>query len=77
MQLLPGLGRVKVRRIRDAFEKPFQYTASTQTILATQDSMKISNEKSDHDIDNAKSVNSKHRPESPVWDIELDLNDSD
>jgi DNA excision repair protein ERCC-1 len=64
MQLLPGLGRVKVRRIKDAFERQF-YPRSVTTEVADKASGT-----SDHP--QATRENSRRDP-SPVWDMELDL----
>ena len=53
--LCPGFGQVKVRRLREAFDKPFHVGQSGNKPVSAV----------------------AHRPPSPVWDIELDLNDSD
>jgi len=78
MQLLPGLGRIKVRRIKDAFEKPFyphaigKDTSETMPSVGVHSGINQPKEAARTDIAQPKS-----REPSPVWDIELDLNPSD
>jgi len=80
MQLLPGLGRVKVRRIKDAFEKPFY------PHVATSITSEETTERRPHfqGLRGGSPILDAHDPEkvverhiSPVWDIEMDLNPSD
>ncbi|KAJ7579146.1 restriction endonuclease type II-like protein [Mycena floridula] len=75
LQNLPGFGQVKVKNVKNAFEKPFRNNAtSSLALLASQ---------ADKDARSAAKRKGKEldpepprraREESPVWDIELDLN---
>lgn len=85
MQLLPGLGRVKVRRIKDAFEKPFYPRSAdgvstsdrlTSAIQGKQKALSFSSQLPSQSGDDTLSrPPAANRPPSPVWDIELDLNE--
>jgi DNA excision repair protein ERCC-1 len=80
---------VKVRRIKDAFEKPFRNNSTTSlNVSATQQPLLHSSlrpRKEDlvagpSSADKGKQKETEApsrqaRPPSPVWDIELDLND--
>ena len=88
LQKLPGFGQVKVRRIKDAFEKPFRSNAtSSVTFVASQHLAPASGSSlyrtptpmdgSDMEGKETEEKLAPHRrPPSPIWDIELDLNDS-
>ncbi|EGN99898.1 hypothetical protein SERLA73DRAFT_180183 [Serpula lacrymans var. lacrymans S7.3] len=85
LQNLPGFGQVKVRRIKDAFEKPFRNKAtSTLSSLGTQPRTSQSTiAEAGHstagiadegDLNTIKPAPvAVPREPSPVWDIELDL----
>jgi len=75
MQLLPGLGRVKVRRIKDAFEKPF-YPRPVGTDKRGP-SMEVQSLNKQPQAAHTPQIQPKSREPSPIWDIELDLNPSD
>ncbi|KAF5393270.1 hypothetical protein D9757_000628 [Collybiopsis confluens] len=66
---LPGFGQVKVKNIKNAFEKPFRNHATSS--LAFMASSQESKETDDVIQDGGED---DRRDPSPVWDIELDLN---
>ncbi|KIK67365.1 hypothetical protein GYMLUDRAFT_217587 [Collybiopsis luxurians FD-317 M1] len=72
---LPGFGQVKVKNLKNAFEKPFRNHATNT--LAFMASSQKSKEKSDTIQDgDGRPTSPSYRPPrdpSPVWDIELDL----
>ncbi|THU78078.1 DNA repair protein rad10 [Dendrothele bispora CBS 962.96] len=84
---LPGFGQVKVKNIKNAFEKPFrnQVTNTLASMASTQDPSleAIVTDDDAKDDENpgsggmAQSSGGNHRGRvrepSPVWDIELDL----
>ncbi|KZT43549.1 DNA repair protein rad10 [Sistotremastrum suecicum HHB10207 ss-3] len=89
MHNLPGLGQVKVRRIKDAFEKPF-WNNSTNSTFKTRESADITrpqikeNQPMESESESATTnpqQDGRGRATSPTWDIELDpsasLPDSD
>ncbi|PPQ67270.1 hypothetical protein CVT25_005854 [Psilocybe cyanescens] len=71
LQNLPGFGQVKVKNIRNAFEKPFRNQATGSLSLLS------SQARSQTVPDNGGTVRNLHqtatREDSPVWDIELDI----
>jgi len=78
LQSLPGFGQVKVKRMKDAFEKPFRNKSATSLLTYVP-----SREHDATDRDQATSVvptgslqqvSRRSRSASPPWDIELDLN---
>ena len=88
---LPGFGQVKVKRIKDAFEKPFrgnpssilpfssqrlsqpdEASSSTAAGSSKQDKGKQHSDTSDVGANSKTRVRLPREP-SPVWDIELDL----
>ncbi|KIJ40933.1 hypothetical protein M422DRAFT_32048 [Sphaerobolus stellatus SS14] len=91
---LPGLGQLKVRRLREAFHKPFNSHAPTalDTFVKKTTKFPSTNVSGNHEdtvedpsVTGPKPSSSstdqpaRNRPPrspSPVWDIELDLNDS-
>jgi len=82
MQLLPGLGKIKVRRIKDAFERPFHppsigvHHNVGESVHAQ--SLRIEYNFRSPDGGSAKTTGeAPEREVSPIWDIELDLNPSD
>lgn len=87
---LPGFGQVKVRRMRDAFEKPFRNKATGIIPFASQH--QLPQERQNTAITGSAAATDKGkgkakettratpaapppREPSPMWDIELDLND--
>ncbi|KIM75474.1 hypothetical protein PILCRDRAFT_827178 [Piloderma croceum F 1598] len=85
LQALPGFGQVKVKKIKDAFEKPFRNHA-TSTLLSTYNTASASTVVCDTDGKGKGKEKATSQPESstttrirpprepsPVWDIELDL----
>ena len=90
LQNLPGFGQVKVKRIKDAFEKPFRNNATSALPLPSQQAQVLQNVPSTSELrpslrPSATSLDDDEylpqrerapREASPTWDIELDLNDS-
>jgi DNA excision repair protein ERCC-1 len=68
LQSLPGFGQVKVKRIKDAFEKPFRPNVTSSVASASEVSAQPSS--GSKGKEKADSVPARS---SPVWDIELDL----
>ena len=84
LQTLPGFGRVKVRRIKDAFEKPFRNQSTSAAFsLGSQASpappQNLANEllmganAKGKEKEASLASSPPDREPSPVWDIELDL----
>lgn len=88
LQNLPGFGQAKVKNLKAAFEKPFRNNA-TDSLSSSASQLKKSarddevagpskyNEKRREDLEHLRQVTANRPPRepSPVWDIELDLND--
>jgi len=86
LQNLPGFGQVKVKNIKNAFDKPFRNNAtSSLAFLASQPPPSTSVDMGLAVSPTAQEINQSHmhaqeketipsRAESPEWDIELDLN---
>lgn len=85
---LPGFGQVKVKRLKDAFEKPFrtsstnaissQAQALSQTSASVAGPSTVDKGKGKETATNTASEMApppRPREPSPAWDIELDLND--
>jgi DNA excision repair protein ERCC-1 len=84
LQMLPGFGQVKVKKIKDAFERPFRHNA-TSTLPSTFEAEKLNsatgNEKSKgkevaRSLPESSTTGDYPRPPrepSPIWDLELDL----
>ncbi|CAL1706941.1 unnamed protein product [Somion occarium] len=84
---LPGFGQVKVKRIKDAFEKPFRNNATSalpfaqfQPTSTTQVASTTAAEALAEGVlevsTNEPAPSHPAREPRPVWDIELDLNES-
>ncbi|KAH7888765.1 restriction endonuclease type II-like protein [Phlebopus sp. FC_14] len=86
LQNLPGFGQVKVRRIKDAFEKPFRNNATSATFsLGSQVAIP---QATTSEVDEGAQLadlkgkgkeiptraSTPARSASPAWDIELNLN---
>jgi len=89
LQNLPGFGQVKAKRIVDAFERPFRNNAtSTLTSQARLDRSTYLDNGKDKARERSTPMTSTSplpqalvkprapREPSPMWDIELDLNES-
>lgn len=74
LQNLPGFGQVKVRRLKDAFEKPFRTSQSQSAPHNTQRVPEAPTTTQSADDTSSSGVRGTREP-SPVWDIELDLNE--
>ncbi|KAI6157766.1 restriction endonuclease type II-like protein [Pisolithus tinctorius] len=96
LQNLPGFGQVKVKRIKEAFEKPFHNKTANATLSLMLSVTPRRTRSPVQDAELGSSISSppplsdmpdftretkpqrgRSRPASPVWDIELDLNESD
>ncbi|TFK44768.1 restriction endonuclease type II-like protein [Crucibulum laeve] len=84
LQNLPGFGQVKVRNIRNAFDKPVRNHATTSlSALASQSRTQQTSattattigESSTSTILEPSQLRRLPRSPSPVWDIELDLDE--
>jgi DNA excision repair protein ERCC-1 len=87
LQTLPGFGRVKVKKIKDAFEKPFRNDATstlqTRSIFDASSSTGPNTNSSDGQdketvislLESDMTTRDRPRPRepSPVWDLELEL----
>jgi len=92
LNLCPGFGKVKARRVKDAFDKPF-YPGRKAPTVSSQSKGKGKERAQEHDVEipsidtNAEGIVLGEAEEdaiphagrefSPDWDIELDLNGSD
>jgi hypothetical protein len=75
LQSLPGFGQVKVKNIKNAFEKPFrnQTTTSLSTITQMRKSaVQVSSQVNAVHHDQPTGSGHVSRESSPIWDIELD-----
>jgi DNA excision repair protein ERCC-1 len=83
---LPGFGQVKVKNIKNAFDKPVRNKATRtlpttasqdQRVLASrdQDTVAQSTSKKGKEKEPSTGLGRPARDPSPVWDIELDLDD--
>ncbi|KAF9012392.1 restriction endonuclease type II-like protein [Cyathus striatus] len=73
LQNLPGFGQVKIKNIKNAFEKPFKNKSTTLTSQPIPRGSSVIPEVSD----STSHVTRPRRESSPEWDIELDLNKTD
>ncbi|KAF7361819.1 DNA excision repair protein ERCC-1 [Mycena venus] len=75
LQNLPGFGQVKVRNIKNAFEKPIRNNATnTLDMLASQAKDKGKGKAKEVEEDPPAASSSRPpRPPSPIWDLERDL----
>ncbi|EMD37394.1 hypothetical protein CERSUDRAFT_114066 [Gelatoporia subvermispora B] len=91
LQSLPGFGQVKARRMKDAFEKPFRTGTTSALSFQPTQSKPASQAPASQSVkgkERARTPPFEHesgppmkrprppREQSPVWDIELDLNGS-
>jgi DNA excision repair protein ERCC-1 len=91
LQNLPGFGQVKVKRMKDAFERPFRNNATTSLVFpAFEGPVHSASSKGkgkevalrapspvwDIELDSDPATNEAALPDS-TWEIELDLNESD
>jgi len=89
LQNLPGFGQVKVKKIKDAFEKPFRHNATSSLSFVASQTSGQAKRSADPSMDLSKKGKGKEkldtvpstsqrppREPSPVWDIESDPEDS-
>ena len=70
LQSLPGFGQVKVKNVKNAFEKPFRnQTTAPLSISQTHKSGESSQAEVAHHDQPTGHIS---RQSSPIWDIELD-----
>lgn len=87
LQQLPGFGQVKVRRVKEAFERPFRHNVTSSLSQATALSLRASQQSKGKEkaawpssaadytsVQDRSEPGPRRRPLSPVWDIELDSN---
>ncbi|EAU91778.2 DNA excision repair protein ERCC-1 [Coprinopsis cinerea okayama7 len=87
LQNLPGFGQVKVKNMKNAFEKPFRNNA-TSTLTSSQSQARAPGPSSQRETQGASAARNSNmeagtslatqrrrgnRSPSPAWDIELDL----
>jgi len=68
LQRLPGFGQVKVKNLKNAFEKPFR----NQTTAPISVSQTHNNPGESSTVHHDQPVGQLAREPSPIWDIELD-----
>jgi DNA excision repair protein ERCC-1 len=72
LQSLPGFGQVKVKNIKNAFEKPFR-NQTTASLSVSQTRKSGTSESSQAEaVHHDQPTGHVSRESSPVWDIELD-----
>jgi DNA excision repair protein ERCC-1 len=72
LQSLPGFGQVKVKNIKNAFEKPFR-NQTTASLFISQTRKSGARESSQAEVvHNDQPTGHVSRESSPIWNIELD-----
>ena len=72
LQSLPGFGQVKVKNIKNAFEKPFRnQTTTSLSISQTRKSVALETSQAEA-VHGDQPPGHVSREPSPVWDIELE-----
>jgi len=72
LQSLPGFGQVKVKNIKNAFEKPFRnQTTSSLSISQTRNPVVPGSSQAEA-VHHEQPTGHVSRESSPIWDIELD-----
>jgi len=71
LQSLPGFGQVKVKNIKNAFEKPFR-NQTTAPLFMSQ-TCKLGESSQTGIVHHDQPTHHVSREPSPIWDIELDL----
>ena len=71
LQSLPGFGQVKVKNIKNAFEKPFR-NRTTTSLSISQTRKPGARESSQAEAVHHDPTDHVSRESSPIWDIELD-----
>ncbi|KAJ7084484.1 restriction endonuclease type II-like protein [Mycena belliarum] len=79
LQNLPGFGQVKVKNIKNAFEKPIRNNATNTLDMFTSHAKGKAKEREEqasgsHPSQSVPIPDPSSKPLSPPWDIELDLN---
>ncbi|EPQ57397.1 DNA repair protein rad10 [Gloeophyllum trabeum ATCC 11539] len=72
LQALPGFGQVKVRRMKDAFERPFRNSATSILSYTTSQPRASQNDKGE---EKGKEPTVPDRDPSVLWDDDIDLGD--
>ena len=72
LQSLPGFGQVKVRNIKNAFEKPFRNQATTSLLKSQSHKPAVRESSQAEAVHHEQPTGHVSRESSPIWDIELD-----
>ncbi|KAJ6593987.1 restriction endonuclease type II-like protein [Mycena capillaripes] len=72
LQNLPGFGQVKVKNIKNAFEKPIRNQATNTLDMLTSQAKGKGKAREEEELPVSSSSRPQRAP-SPVWDIERDL----
>ena len=72
LQSLPGFGQVKVRNIKNTFEKPFRNQATTSLLKSQSHKPSIRESSQAEAVRHERPTGHVSRESSPIWDIELD-----
>ena len=70
LQTLPGFGQVKVKNVKNAFEKPFRNQATAP--LSISQTRKSGESSQAEAVLHDQPTGHVFRESSPIWDIELD-----
>jgi len=72
LQNLPGFGQVKVKNIKNAFEKPFRNQATSSLSQSRSQGKRPATQQSTSQQDQQLPPPVSQRAESPAWDIEYE-----
>ena len=72
LQSLPGFGQVKVKNIKNAFEKPFRNQTTTSLSISQTHKSVVRESSQAEAVHHDQPTGHVSREPSPVWDIELD-----
>ena len=72
LQSLPGFGQVKVKNIKNAFEKPFRNQTTTSLSKSQTRNPVVPESSQAEAVHHDQPTGQVSRESSPMWDIELD-----
>lgn len=72
LQSLPGFGQVKVKNIKNAFEKPFRNQTTTSLSISQMRESGTQESSQAEAVHYDQPTGHVSREPSPIWDIELD-----
>ena len=72
LQSLPGFGQVKVKNIKNAFEKPFRNQTTTSLSIPQTRKSGTGESSQAEAVHQDQPTSHVSRESSPIWDIELD-----